>query len=890
MKIFWICLLVLSVAAVNAQQDDESLDWGDYSDLYDDFEPSLFDPEGKKQDGDKKEEEKHSKEEFDQIEDNRSVQNEDDSKKEVEAKADEDGLNEGDKVDVKSEENKSEDDAVYMDELPVLPGLLMPQNDSLTEMKTKEKDTKIEDVLEETKQILEETDDNFEDTDNNEDGDINDKYAEEAIKDILNSSKGDLIEEDTVDKVYQDLNEDLDKLMETWKKLSDGNIDDIEPEKNADDSLDPKEIAEYEKKFGEPYGEKYVLSLRQDQNYDEADYEEKMSDEVDDDDDDADSEGQEIEQSLKASTKASTIGTKDDNKVINEDGEENKNVDDGLFKDDPAADVVINEDGNENKNDDDGLFKDDPDADDATSEEDDEYDDDDVAMDGEANNDGLLIEAGDDAILDNKDYNEVDKNNDEIPKDYVLPASLLRDTNVEENVEKKSTPTINLVETLSSSKDEIVPSTVTETATTLDVTHLNAEQYDQLMAEFVQAHADDISNDGLGRNAGPIEITLTQEPTLVTSPNHPNPYPTNNVIDWMFTGDGEGIELIIHDFFVNGVIGDYLLIKPGGTDASGQDGLVFSHMLNEERRYRFLDVDRMFVRFAAHPGFSFRPGFSFSVRMVSPPPGEDEAENLPEPEAIAPVPVETFTVLIGGLTLPQFNESVEQFRLLIADMATMYINANDIDPGLNTTRQVTQITNVAVCNLNWPNSDMCSEVSFGVPLVYDDDDDENRKPRLNEGELRAMWYLWSAQDPFASRLRELGMEEFNSPNDSGVLTVWLVIGFGLLISMAMLAFALWRFSCFENYARMPTHSDRDSVYSKQGLDLYPTPHQTLPPLFAENEYKWDDAKFEDSTRVDLGGFTNKSYARDELFDIDSDEDVITPNKRDRGFQPRGFEV
>lgn len=47
---------------------------------------------------------------------------------------------------------------------------------------------------------------------------------------------------------------------------------------------------------------------------------------------------------------------------------------------------------------------------------------------------------------------------------------------------------------------------------------------------------------------------------------------------------------------------------------------------------------------------------------------------------------------------------------------------------------------------------------------------------------------------------------------------------------------------------MPTHSDRDSVYSKQGLDLYPTPHQTLPPLFAENEYKWDDAKFEDSTR------------------------------------------
>lgn len=47
-----------------------------------------------------------------------------------------------------------------------------------------------------------------------------------------------------------------------------------------------------------------------------------------------------------------------------------------------------------------------------------------------------------------------------------------------------------------------------------------------------------------------------------------------------------------------------------------------------------------------------------------------------------------------------------------------------------------------------------------MPLVYDDQDnveDEERMPRLHEKDLIDMWETNIHQDPFASRLRRLGL-------------------------------------------------------------------------------------------------------------------------------------
>ncbi|CAK1589432.1 unnamed protein product [Parnassius mnemosyne] len=448
--------------------------------------------------------------------------------------------------------------------------------------------------------------------------------------------------------------------------------------------------------------------------------------------------------------------------------------------------------------------------------------------------------------------------------------------------------TANPVVDKENSQGENKIETSTSTSSSVDYVHLSESEYERVMGEFKAQHKKDfnVESEDFDKHIAPVHITINEEPVVVTSPNYPSNYPTNNIIDWIFQGEGEGIEFNITDFAVNGHLGDYLLVKPGGVDASGHEGLIFSYTLRSERRYRFMDVNRMFVRFEAKPGMQFMKGFSFSVKLLRHIPSEPEPQPTPEPVRVPPH--STITLNLGGMTLENFLQGniEEEFRRIVADMATMYINSNNIDPGLNTTLEVTQIVSRALCFHNWPKFENCVEVKFGVALEYDGDQD----PRLDVDDLNSMWVTYFDQDPFASRLRRLGITEYQAPNDKDVMMVWLVIAAGVVISMAMLAFALWRFSCFENYTRMPPFSDTDSLQEKRNLDLYPTPHQMLPPLYSENEYKWVDAKYDDSTRVDMGGFANKNYVRDDLYDMDSDEDVVAARESNKSITPRDIYV
>ncbi|XP_072946292.1 uncharacterized protein [Epargyreus clarus] len=374
----------------------------------------------------------------------------------------------------------------------------------------------------------------------------------------------------------------------------------------------------------------------------------------------------------------------------------------------------------------------------------------------------------------------------------------------------------------------------------------------------------------------PVRITLSMDkPVVLTSPDYPSPYPTNAVFDWILEGEGAGIEFNVTDLALNGNNGDFVVVKPGREDPSGADGVVFSFGLDSERHFRFLNVNKVFVRFRTMPGMRWRRGFSFNFKLMGPVPPEVVPEE-PTPD-LSTIPDYRLEVNLG-LSLMNFSRVEEQFRLVIADMATMYINEHNIEPGLNSTRDVTVIRSTGLCFLNWPHSDDCAIVAFGVPLRYRISDELDG--RLNEEDLKDMWDTYSKIDPFETRLTQLGIWEFQVPDDSNVLMVWLVIAAGVVISMAMLAFALWRFSCFEEYTKMPAFSDTESVNEKKTLDLYPTPHQTLPPLYAEAEYKWGDAKYDEATRVDMGGFTNRSYARTEDYDFESDEEVGVP-ARDR---------
>ncbi|KAJ8708507.1 hypothetical protein PYW07_010632 [Mythimna separata] len=710
------------------------------------------------------------------------------------------------------EENNNENEGTkeeYMDELGQEPVV---------------DDKDLSKIIEETKQLLAESDDAF-DANDYENSDEQDKNDEEA--DEFN-------EDDTPEKVYKDLNADLDKLFETLDKLADDTSDETE---KIDEKVTDA-VKDYEEKYGKPYKEDVALSWRN-AEVDAAEPEEANQNDETGDENDAEGADDIVSDEEAANDDYELIDDSNLSKIFalnlnasneNAENDEQELVDFDLNNDDNVKETtpveLQNIDAIKNVVD----YLDDP-------------------TNTEPNADDDI-----DSIM-----KQIFP--DEEPKLYGNDALVDEKKSKEDNAEEFETKTTN-------AEDGI-------TVKSVMVDDLNSAELSDLMTQFVAAHKEefDVNSENFEKHVMPIHIILSvNESTVVTSPDFPKPYPTNNIVDWVFDGPGMGIEINITDFAVNGAFGDYLLVKPGGLDDSGHEGLIFSHHLTSVRKYRFADVDRMFVRFKANPGEEDQPGFSFSVKLIWPLPAYADDEPIAEP--VADPPKETMTLNLAGLTLPKFNEIREQFLELLADMAKEYIRDNDIAQGMNTTWEVTQITRTAVCNIQWPEYENCVEVTFGVPLHYEEEPEE---PRLNAQDLNDMWTTYIVHEEFSARLRSLGITEYAIPNDRTVLMVWLVITAGVLISMAMLAFALWRFSCFEDYTRMQVYGDTDSVQSeKRNLDLYPTPHQTLPPLYSENDYKWADDKYDDSTRVDMGGFANRSYIRDEIYDLDSDEDVITP--------------
>ncbi|XP_053620482.1 protein PFC0760c-like isoform X2 [Plodia interpunctella] len=787
---------------------------------------------------------------------------------------------------------------------------------------------KNQDIIKETRQILEETNKEFDE--NKEEnqavveskilGDNNDNEEAVVLEDKVNKDTRIHSNEDTVDKVYEDLNADLDKLFETWKKLS---VDDDESDINAENV----ESAE----------NKNEQVIQDNVNVDDSKaINEANIDALPDIQADIQNIIKETQQILEDTNKEFDENNEDNQEVVeepdqdgvilnvqNEDPKQILDNADELYDDTiPNLEKLVetwkqlspnNENGEnsnvENKNEqpipkeangDDDYNRDKADIGDDVKDENFDYEaearilqsrqdyydsipDKDLASIFEDNdnelhmadtdseesvpvlyvNDALVAESNENNQKDNESLEEnkgsvdVVENDDELKMDDVPKDEndTLINSETQQNVEEKSAKL------------------------TKDVDELNSDELAELNRQFTILHSADLKNDA---DETPIYITLNaHEPVVITSPNYPDAYPTDtSIIDWVLEGPGIGLEVNVTDLEINSVMGHYLLLKPGQSDASGDDGIVFAYRLNNERRYRFRDVNKMLVRFNPVGGMSFAKGFRLSAKIIAPVSAEDD-DDLSEPDTLPPEPRESATLLLAGANTTTFEDIREEFRRLLADMATMYINSNDIDPGMNETVVVAQITRTYVCNINWPDFDSCVSVTFGIPLVYEEDTN-----RLTERELIEMWENFSGRDPFAARLTSMGISDYTPPRDSYILTLWVVIGTAVFIAAAVLSFVLWRYSCVENYTRMVDYNDTDSFQEKKrALDMYPTPHQTLPPLYSESDYKWADRTFDDDTKVDMGGFTNNTFTRDEMSDESEDE----AGKRDRNsFKPREF--
>ncbi|XP_035454563.2 uncharacterized protein LOC118279136 isoform X1 [Spodoptera frugiperda] len=748
--------------------------------------------------------------------------------------------------------------------------ILNNDKDSLDEEKVPEEtaasEKNIDNIIEETNKLLAEMSDEFD----NKDFDTSQEQDQEKSEEDIFNEKPEDSEEDTPAKVYADLNADLDKLIETFNKLS----EDVSNEDKENEDLDK------------------VLSEAVDQEPEDPKQADEPLDAFVADDDIAADEDIDADEDIEA-----------DENIVDDEQKDDEQKDDELFSDELGADENIV--STENKDDTDYVEIQDSNLSEIFAEnEKDENKTESKEVDENVKQEkNTTMSPSPQEIEEEKKIIDYVDNYDELTDtepnadddiDSIIKQIFNEDVKEPQPygddglVDEKRTENADAVvfETTTASVED-----TTEQKTKM-VDDLNSDELEQLRIQFIATHQEELdpNSESFAKNVAPIHITLSVDtPTVIESPNFPNPYEPNNIVDWILDGSGQGIELNITSLNLNSVVGDFLLIKPGGLDATGSDGIVFAHRLVSERKYRFTGVDRLFIRFQSNniaAAWQTATGFSLSVKLMWPLP--ELVEELPDAEAVIEPPRETLTLNLAGLTLAQFKVIKDDFRLMLADMAKAYINDNNIELGLNTTYEVTQITRAAICNIQWPDYESCVEVTFGVPLQYDDEV-EGSEPRLSTKELDDMWTTYIIKDNFAERLRSFGITEYAIPDDQTVLMVWLVIAAGVIISMAMLAFALWRFSCFEDYTRMKVYGDTDSVQNeKRHLDLYPTPHQTLPPLYSETDYKWADDKYDDSTRVDMGGFSNNSYVRDDLYEYDSDEDVITPRDRKGIISPRNY--
>lgn len=389
-------------------------------------------------------------------------------------------------------------------------------------------DTGMDKIIEETNKILAEDDDTFDPNDYD-----NSDEQERSDEDVVIDNNDDN-DEDTPKKIYADLDADLDKLFETLGKLT----DDTSDENASNNKEEANDVKEYEEKYGKPYKEDVALLWREAEvNAAEPEDLNQNEDTVDDNNDEA------ADDSIVSAEAVDDEYENIDDSNLSQIFAELANASNENAKQDEQelVELNVNNEGSATE-----ITTASPEKIDGQKKAIDYVDNYDEPSDSEPNADDDI-----DSVI-KQIFSDDVKEPQSYGNDALVDEKLINEENVEEfEGDEMRTTTDNNVDTKQ---------------TTMMVDDLNSAQLSDLMAQFVAAHKEDfdVNSENFAKHVKPIHITLSvDEPTVVTSPDYPEPYPTNNIIDWVFDGPGMGIEMNITSFAVNGAIGDYLLVKPG---------------------------------------------------------------------------------------------------------------------------------------------------------------------------------------------------------------------------------------------------------------------------------------------------------------------------------------
>lgn len=337
-------------------------------------------------------------------------------------------------------------------------------------------------------------------------------------------------DDDTVAKVVSDLKEDFSDLFETMNKLArDDDITDqdyvIEPDEDQSDKIEEKnevsneDVIGYEEKYGKPFREDNILAMREDYEYVEDSNLGSIFAE------DNSEEGGKMTFEELDRAMFSNENTEDEPESTKNNSEQIINIEEGIQS-------AIESEKIQNSN----VNKDEKTTQTITNESD--------------NNEKYVNEP---TLM------ELD------PNMIQIKAS----ENIEDNISKPNLTSVDTESketTVKPQADDEIEAKELIPVKSIDAGDLSPAQYNDLMAQFQEVHKNefDTQSEDFSTHVAPIHMSLrVDEPQEITSPNYPGNYPTNNIVDWIFDGEGIGIEFNITDFAVNGVLGDYLLVKPG---------------------------------------------------------------------------------------------------------------------------------------------------------------------------------------------------------------------------------------------------------------------------------------------------------------------------------------
>lgn len=362
----------------------------------------------------------------------------------------------------------------------------------------------------------------------------------------------------------------------------------------------------------------------------------------------------------------------------------------------------------------------------------------------------------------------------------------------------------------------------------------------------------DFNNEHLPEDECKEIITLTEPSGSVHMNNYPSPYKTGCTWQWtIVVPEKVSLHLTIEDTDVDSHEGDQLFIHTGGNETIlvGQNTTENSTTVGSN--ITVFDSRLVTITFISpkrnmeniHRGFSIYyeitgiKQLTMEVLDVQPHKTEKYDETattevtsativtslLPTTE-ITQIIHDSIVIDLNGLTPEAFSGMSDKFRAMIADLADAYCQKIQMNVTQKITFKTVELKAVVRCPKDWPNSDLCLQINFSVPVitinVYE----------LTSTNLYAMWRTHSDDE----LLKRFGLVEYEVPQDNLVLVLWIATTGTLFLVFLVILMVVLRTEIVDNYIKR-TRRDHSSYGTDSAWLNQVNEQQLVPPFFYPDE-------------------------------------------------------